>query len=276
MAQRFRIINFLQALVFLTALRLGFCDFISSSDIQRVKKAIERATHERNLPDNVQKWIAVLQKHMYILNCLPTQKRGSCYISPRYCSIPSLKFDGKQLRAQFSLCKNPWKIIVNFELPKLPWYVRVKYDPIIIPIDHRKDEGITKIHSVSTAKASVLGIVNVYKGSLIIDAIVRWDCSKPTDNKSKRVRYNRLYGNRNYYKLKVRIEVKKKKFPCFCYRCKRCENVVDKRGVIGSKVCKREFIGYPRPYPGRPCRHRYPTRCRWAQIPSNAITSVEQ
>ena len=247
MAQPLRLPTFLQALVFLAVLQLVLCDFISSSDIQRAKEAIERATRERNLPDNVQKWIAVLQKHMYILNCLPTQKSASCYRSTRYCSIPSLKFDGKQLRAQFSLCKNPWKIIVNFELPKLPWYIGVKYDPIIIPIDHMKDEGITKIHSVSTAKASVLGIVNVYKGLLIIDATVRWDCSKPTNYKFTRMKYYRLYGSRSYYKLKVRIEVKEKKFPYFCYRF---ENVIDKRGIIDSKVCPREFYGFMRPFRG--------------------------
>ena len=138
---------------------------------------------------------------MYILDCLPTQRSGSCHKSPKYCNIPSLKFDGKQLSAQFSICKNLWKIITNLELPKLPWYVKVKYDPVVIPIDHRKDEGITKIHSVSTAKASLLGIFNVYKGSLIIHATVRWDYSEPTNNKLRRVNYNRLCGNRNYYKL---------------------------------------------------------------------------
>ena len=67
----------------------------------------------------------------------------------------SLKFGGEQLKVKLSICTNPWKIKLDFELPKLPWYVSVKFGPIIIPIDHRRHEGITKIHSVSRAGAKI-------------------------------------------------------------------------------------------------------------------------
>eukprot|EP00794_Sanderia_malayensis_P004724 gene4724-5347_t len=216
---------------------------ITPYEIRRVKSSLQRALGERSIPDGLNKWMAILQKHLYILNCLPTRKVSSkCHSSPSYCSIPTLKLLGQPLKIKLSICKHPWKIIIHFQLPKLPWYARAYFGPVVIPINHYNNQGVTKIDSETTGKASVLGIFNVFKATLKINAFIRWDCTKPVNKMYERVGYNSQYNdgkpgldyNKLYYKLKIRIEIKKKRFPCFCYRCKRCEDLINKQGHFGE------------------------------------------
>ena len=255
---------FLVSLLLLAAVNQSLGATISIGDIQRVKNALRSAMGNVKIPNQILKWMAVLNKHIYILTCLPTRRYGNCYQSPVFCSIPSLKFGGKQLKVKLSICTSPWKIKLDFELPKLPWYISVKFDPIVIPIDHIRHEGITKIHSVSRAHAKILGVVSVYKTELKIDATLRWDCTRPTYDKTLRIRYNSQFNdgkpgtdyNKHYYKLHVRLEVKKKKFWCFCWRCKSCKDLVKTQGVLGTgpSSCSREANEYWSNFRRRPIR----------------------
>ena len=57
-----------------------------------------------------------------------------------------------------TICKNPWKLIIDFKLPKdfkkkIPGiarpFVYVDVNPIVLTIDHRKTYGVTKLVSHS-------------------------------------------------------------------------------------------------------------------------------
>lgn len=155
---------------------------------------------------------------------------------------------------KLAICKNPWKIIIHIQLPRLPWYARARFGPIVIPIKTYNSEGVTKINSVTVGKASILGIINIMRAELRINAFVRWDCTKPAYNRELRWNYNRGYDdgkpgpdeNKHYYKFHIRFELKKKRFPCFCYRCSRCEDLINKQGHFGEgpRSCIKDAILY--------------------------------
>ena len=228
---------------------------ISYGDLRRVKSRLQSKLGA--IPDKVNKIIAMLDKHMHLLRCLPTKKADSrCYESPDFCSHPSLKMAGKPVKLKFGICKGPWTIKIGVKLPKSPWYLKWGFGPIVIPIRTDNNEGVTKINSVARGKVRALGFLNVLKGELRIDGIIRWDCTRPKYNNLVRWRYNMGYNdgkpgldyNKLYYKLHVRMEVKKKKFPCFCYRCYKdyCKDLVKKQGHFGSgpRSCIRDTQGY--------------------------------
>jgi len=207
---------------------------ITSSDIARINQRLQNIMGG-SIPDKVQKLIAVLEKNLHILNCLPINRVGNCYRSNK-CVLPELNFKGLQLSTVLSICKDPWKIVVDFELPKLPWYVDVKFDSLVIPVDHNSGDGVTKINSVTRGKVKLLKFYNIFKAELRIDALIRWDCTKPRHDLLTRGKYNSQAPDRKYnsmfYKFKVRVELKKKSW--FRYKCKRCEDLVDKEGSFGS------------------------------------------
>ncbi len=120
----------------------------------------------------------------------------------------------------------------RYKIP-LPGWARLLLDvdlqPIVIHFNTNSKQALTKIHSSSTAKASIklvgFGLAKIY---LTIDGTVCWDC---------------LFHS---YKLRVRLEIKTKRVPCFCYRCKDCRNLVDVHGslpklptISGVKTCIR-------------------------------------
>ncbi len=241
-------LNFVLSILSVLILNLGVISGdsnISPALLSRVKSSLQRALREQNLPNELTQWMAVLHENMHVLNCLPTTQISSkCYESPRYCAAPKLKILGQPLMIKLAICKNPWKIIFHLQMPKLPWYARARFGPIVIPINHHNKLGVTLMNSVTTGKASILGVFNVLKAELKINAVIRWDCTKPVNKKYDWVRaaYNRGYNdgkpgldyNKHYYKFHVRFELKKKKFPCFCYRCTRCEDLIKKQGHFGE------------------------------------------
>lgn len=249
---------------------------ITPAMISRVKALLQRALAEKNLPSELTRWIAVLHENLHILNCLPTRRTSSrCYEAPQYCTVPKLKL-GKPLKIKLAICKSPWKIIIHLQLPKLPWYVKARFGPIVIPINTYNSQGVTKINSVTTGKASILGVFRVLKAQIKINAVIRWDCTKPVYSQPLRVRYNSGYSdgrpgldyNKLYYKFHVRFELKKKKFPCFCYRCTRCEDLVKKQGHFGTgpASCIRDAQAY---YADRYERERERAReCRRSHLGS--------
>ena len=140
--------------------------------------------------------------------------------------------------------------MIDFVLPRMPWWVKVKLDRLVIPVTHHPTDGITKIHSRTRGDAKALGLLRVFKVEVTIDALLRWDCKKPTTNSVARNEYNLKSPNGKYnalfYTFKIRLELKKKKFPCFCYKCTRCEDIINKRGVFGygPATCQSETAKY--------------------------------
>ena len=229
---------------------------VNVGDINRIKLIFSRLMSWNNIPDEVVEWLTILNKHLYILSCLPTQKRGSCYQTPGYCIVDPIKVDGKPVKLQISICKSPVKIIIKYKIPLPTWaklLLDVDLDPVVIPFDTNSRNGVTVVKSSSRAKVSVRGInFGIVKVSLIVDAMLRWDCTKPRGNLLTRLFYNMQYSdgkpgydyNKVYYKLRVRVEFKVKKFPCFCYKCRKCEYLVNVKGDIleGPKSCTDTIV----------------------------------
>eukprot|EP00794_Sanderia_malayensis_P004725 gene4725-5348_t len=218
---------------------------ITAADISRVKSQLKTALGERRIPDKVNKMIAILQKHLYILNCLPTKRIDRrCHQTPNFCTIPKLELFNKPIGVKLSICKRPWVIKIDFYI-RTPWWAKVRFGSIVIPITTFDRDGVTKIDSYTSGRGSdVLGLYTYKKASISVKGLIRWDCTKPGHNRALRVRYNRGYNkvpqtgsvaNRLYYKLHVRVEVKTKKFWCMCYRCKAgdCKDVVNTVGYFG-------------------------------------------
>ena len=119
---------------------------------------------------------------------------------------------------------------------------------------------MTKLVSHSRiAKAGIklLGIsIGAAKAYFNFDLTVRWDCTRPVNNHLRRLQLNKAYNdgkpgndmNKLYYKLKIDYEIKVKKFPCFCYKCKKCETIVNKQGHFGEGLdtCKsgKSYMSY--------------------------------
>ena len=223
---------------------------IDRDDIKRIKATISQMMNWNDMPQEVLQWLTILDKYMYILACLPTQKNGFCYQSPGYCSVNDLKFDSQPLKVQFIVCKRPVQIIIKYRLPKLPWWsilLDIDFDPLVIPFNTNREAGVTTINSVSKAKVSVKGLgLGLFKAELRISAILRWDCTKPIDL-NRRFYYNFQYKGSKpgyeysmvFYKFHIRLEVKEKKFPCFCYKCRSCKDILKVQGdlLAGPKSC---------------------------------------
>jgi len=213
---------------------------VADIDINRIKSKLA-GTFNGNIPKGVLDWIAVLDDSVDILSCIPTIKQGSCYKS-KACQLPKLKFDGKMLPFVLSICKEPWKIIIEFLPFDLPWYAKLNMKPFIINIDNNEKNGVFSIKSNTAIKARIRYInFGVAKAYLSTNGMIRYDCTKPRglNNWLKRARYNLQAPNGQYtsmfYKLKIRMEIKVKKFNWFKfnYECKRCEDLVNKSGTFG-------------------------------------------
>jgi len=223
-------------------LKQNTADIISRSEVERVQSKLRGQLG--NIPLKIREILAIFDKHMYLTRCLPTKRAGSCHESPSFCSLPFLKVGGKNLKVKFGICKNPWRIKIGFQLPRSPWYLKWGFGPLVIAIHSTSREGVIKMRGSAKGDVKALGFLRLIKGQLNINGILRYDRTKPTYNQALRVRYNTGYNdgrpgldyNKLYYKLHVRMEVKKKRFPCFCYRCYKdyCRDIVKTQGHFGA------------------------------------------
>ena len=201
---------------------------------------LQDATMDSQIPKELQETLAILKKYKLnrsIVNCLPTIRDGKCYRS-NTCNLPQLKYAGIQIPIITSVCRDPsLTIVIEFDLPKLPWWIQIDVNKIVIPVDHNKVDDVTRIHSHTSAKLTLFGFLNVFKADLMIDGLVRWNCTKPLFNRNKRIQYNVKAPNEMYnspfYDVSVRLELKKKDFGCFCYRCVMCKDLFKRSGVFG-------------------------------------------
>lgn len=244
---------------------------VSAFDAEGAKTRLVKLFKSGNIPKGMPDWLAVLDDSTGIFNCFPSIKEGRCYKS-RQCRLPKLKFDGKLLPFVLKLCKDPWQIIIDFLPLDLPWYAKVELRPFVINIINNDRHGIFRIKSDTTIKAKVRYInLGVYKASLSINGVLRYDCTKPRGggNWMQRARYNKEApagaNASGFYKLKIRMEIKKKRFNWFKfnYTCKRCEDLVNKSGRLGSPngSCQRDNNRYY-DYLERERRRR---RCRFGR-----------
>ena len=235
----------------------GEANTISPAMMSRVKASLQSALGDTNIPKQVTIWMAVLHKTMNIHNCRPTTRiNTNCHSSPGYCVVPKLKILRKPFVIKLSICKKPWKFVIktmfHLQHPKLPFYARARFKGLVIRINALNDRGMAKVTSFRRGTGTYLGGSNDLKAALKINAIVRWDCTKPTLYDWMRAVYNRGYDgedqdldyNKHYYKFHLRFELMKKQFPCFCFRCFSCEDVVKKKGVFGEgpKSCIRDTV----------------------------------
>ena len=223
-----------------------------------IRPQLQSLLESSSIPDEIANTIGVLEAALDLLKCLPLRRTGDCFRPTSYCEIDT---NGLTLQARLTVCKNPWKLIINFKLPKdfkkkIPGiarpFVYVDVDPIVLTFDHSKTDGVTKLvsHSrIAKAGIKILGTrLRAAKAYFNFDLTVRWDCTRPTNNRLARLQLNQAYNdgkpgndmNKLYYKLKIGYEIKVKKFPCFCYKCKKCETVVNKQGHFaeGPQSCK--------------------------------------
>ena len=178
-----------------------------------------------NIESKALEWIAMLGKHLGLISCLlRVSSSGACSETKDFCKVEPMKVDGKPIEVKFIICKNPIKITIKYRVPlrKLAnFFLYKELEPIVIPFDVRLKEGIIKVDSSSTSKVSIRWIrFGLAKVTIKINGMIRWDCATIRSRKS--------------YKLRVRLEYKKKSFPCFCYRCHKCKDLVNVEGVIGG------------------------------------------
>jgi hypothetical protein len=245
--------NMWQCMWLLALVRSSF----NHQTVQNTKQKIQQILQDGSVPDGMPEWLAALDDSIHVLSsCLPTVKDGRCYKSGK-CSLPELEVDGKVLPFVLKLCKKPYQIQIHFFRPDLPWWAKADIRPIVISFNNNENDGVYTIKSHTTYKLKVKWInFGVAKGTLIIDRILRYDCTKPRGDEwkslMKRVNYNRMAPDEKYtsifYKLKIRIELKKKRFNWFRfnYRCKRCEDLVNESGSYGSgpPSCKADLDEY--------------------------------
>jgi len=232
----------LWASIFLFLLNFGLVrSGFNVKTVHAAKSKLQLMFPGHSIPDGMPEWIAVLEDSIHIHSCLPTIKEGRCYKS-RTCRLPELKFDGQMLPFVLKFCKDPYEVGIHFVRYRLQWWAKMKLHPIIIRFNHNDRDGVLTVRSRTTWKKRVRWIsYGTHKVTFSIDGVLRYDCTKPKGkhNTRTRVEWNRKapgkqYGS-HYYKLKIRIEVKKKRFNWFRfnYKCKRCEDVVNEVGTIG-------------------------------------------
>jgi len=214
----------------------------SSISISAAKSQLEEMFPESLIPEGMPEWLAMLDDSIDILSCLPTIKDGRCYKS-RTCRLAQVKFDGKSVPFTLKVCKDPYQIIIYFHYDDTRWYEEVDMKPFVINFNHDKDVGTLSVKSSTSIKKKIKWIgygTRVF--TLIINGEVRYDCTKPSgaENWETRVKYNlkspsKAYSSSLWYKFKIRIEIKKKRFNWFKfdYHCVRCEDVVNESGTIG-------------------------------------------
>merc|ERR1719204_566201 len=96
--------------------------------------------------------------------------------------------------------------------------------------NNNKNDGIFTIHSDTTMTVRVKLInLGAVKATMLVDGFLRYDCTKPEGDHNwlKRAKYNLKAPNKQYrsifYNLKIRMEIKKRKWIFFGWKCKRCE-----------------------------------------------------
>jgi hypothetical protein len=246
----------------------------SSLTVSSAKSKLENMFQKESIPDGMPQWLAVLDDSIGILSCLPTIKDGRCYKS-EVCRLPKVKFGGKMMPFILKVCKYPYQIVIDFLRVDTRWYEKVNLKPIIINFNRKKEDGVLTVHSYTHMKKRIRWI-NYGKRTFefFVDGMLRYDCTKPSGahNWLKRAKLNLKAPNKKYtsifYKLKIRIQIKKKKFNWFRfnYHCVRCEDVVNESGSFGHgpPSCAADMRRYQeeqrkhRPPPchlGGPCGH---------------------
>ena len=212
----------------------------NAQTVQTAKSRLQLMFPGASIADGMPEWLAALDDSIDIQSCFPTIKDGRCYKS-KTCRLPTMKFDGKMLPFVLKFCKNPYQIGIHFLRFDVPWWAKVDLEPFIITFQNQKSDGVYTIKSSTTIKARVKFFnISFLKASLYVDGILRYDCTKPKNDWRKRVGYNLKAPNRQYtsifYKLKIRIEVKKRKWKWFrlYWKCKRCDDVVNESGSYGN------------------------------------------
>ncbi|KAK3592959.1 hypothetical protein CHS0354_036818 [Potamilus streckersoni] len=227
-------------------------------NMSAIQLELRSVLEETDIPNGTAEIIGALESGLHLLTCLPLHKSGNCYHPNDYCEIDVKDFT---LQAKLTICKNPWTLRIDFKLPqdlkkRIPGILRplafINVEPIVLTLDNNNADGVTTIVSnsrIATAGLNIFGFrFNAAKAYFNFNLFVRWDCTRPFDNNMKRWQYNTAYDdgkpgndmNKLYYKLKIDYEIKTKRFPCFCYRCKRCETIVEKQDHFaeGPEACK--------------------------------------
>ncbi len=92
---------------------IGESNGVGQDDINKVNQQISNAIQWNNMPERLAALLAILDKNLHILSCLPAQRNGNCYQPKDYCTLPGLKLDGQPIEAHISICRSPVKIIIR-------------------------------------------------------------------------------------------------------------------------------------------------------------------
>lgn len=226
---------------------------ISALDVAKIKSQLERLLHDKDVPDEVAKVVAMLHDSIDVLRCTPMINQGNCYKS-NPCELPKVKIDHQPIRIILTVCKKPYKMMIDWLPVKIPSWATVDLKPIVIDFNNGVS-GSMSITSDTEMKLKVRHIhIGVAKARFMINAMLRYDCTKPTNDLVVRASENAKAPNGQYnllyYSLKIRIELKKKKVGWlkFKYVCVKCEDLINKSGVIGygPRSCLdegRKYVG---------------------------------
>ncbi|KAL3866509.1 hypothetical protein ACJMK2_043802 [Sinanodonta woodiana] len=226
-----------------------------------IQSKLSSVLEVNDIPDEIAKIVGALESSLHVLNCLPLQKSDNCYNPNDYCEIDIGDFT---IQAKLTICKHPWSLRIDFKLPqdlkkRVPGILRpfayTNVEPIVLTPDNNNADGVTTVvhnSEIANMGVNILGFnIKAAKFYFNFNLFVRWDCTRPSNNNAKRLEYNRAYNdskpgndmNKLYYKLKIGYELKTKRFPCFCYKCERCETIVEKQGHFaeGPESCKSDW-----------------------------------
>lgn len=208
--------------------------------------------------------VAGLDRNLNILQCLSIIKRGNCFIS-RPTRLPKLQVFGRPFSARLKIYTKPWLIKIYFTLPRYKWWLKLRYNSIVIPIDPNNKFSVTTIQSQARDYGKFLGTLRAAKTELQLQAFVRWDCTSPTYSQALRTEYNTHSPNSRYnavfYKLKVRIEVKNRRFWIVGgYRCWKCKTIFLKKGILDYSP--RKCIIDTNKYLRKTSKFAWATKCK--------------
>jgi len=209
-------------------------------DVPGAMKKLQEMFKGSIIPRGMPDMLAVLDKTIHILSCLPIIRDGNCYKSG-ICQLPDFKIRNKMVPFVLKICKDPYRIVIDIQSLHLPWWATVSLQPIIMTFNNNKNDGVFTVTAKRTMTVRVKLInLGVRKGTITVDGIVRYDCTKPAGahNWQNRVQYNLKAPNKQYtsmfYSLRIRIEIRKRKYFFLGWKCEDCKDLVNESGSYGA------------------------------------------
>ena len=80
-----------------------------------IRPQLQSLLETSSIPDEIANVIGACESAIDLLKCFPLRRTGNCYRPTEYCEIDT---NGITLQDRLTICKNPWKLMIDFKLPK--------------------------------------------------------------------------------------------------------------------------------------------------------------